>query len=91
MAHPEATSFTTAFSAARAAKAARRPRVSLLVRAGRAIGRALPTWAGIRRFTLSVGGFSALSYAAWTVTEPLGYAAAGLSLLILEALTGSDR
>lgn len=84
--------FVQAFTAQRAARrASRRPRTSLTIRAGRILGRALPTWAGIRRFVLSVSGFGALSFAAWQMSEALGYAAAGLSLLILEALTGSDR
>ncbi|MGH8964799.1 MAG: hypothetical protein ACRDXB_05655, partial [Actinomycetes bacterium] len=85
--------FRDSYAQARAARTAnRRPaRVPLLVRAGRIAARALPTWAGFRRLILSVGGFGALSYAAWLVAVPLGLAAAGLSLLILEALTGDTR
>lgn len=83
--------FAQAWTAGRAARATRRPRTPLLAHAGRALGRILPTWDGIRRVTLSLSGFGSISYAAWTVNEAAGYAAAGLSLLILEWLTGSDR
>lgn len=93
MALPLPRNFRDAYAEQRAArmKAQRPRRTPLLVRAGRLAARALPTWAGFRRAALSIGGFAGLSYAAWLVSAPFGIAAAGVSLLILEALTGGDR
>jgi len=65
----------------------RKPRTPLLIRAGRAAARLLPTLAVIRTLVLSVAAFGALTAAAWLVAVPLGLAAAGLSLLLLEWLT----
>lgn len=93
MAVPLPRTFRDGYAQARAARMNNHKprRTPLLVRAGRLAARALPTWHGFRRAVLSVGGFAGLSYAAWLVSVPLGIAAAGVSLLILEALTGGDR
>lgn len=91
MAHPQAETFAQAFTAARAARVTR-PRTPLLVRAGRVLGRVLPPWHAARRLILSVAGFGSLTAAAWTLHTAAGLAAAGVSLLILEALTsGSEQ
>ncbi len=82
-----------AFTAERATAAAkpRRPRVPLTVRAARAAARLLPRWAAIRTLVLSVAGLGLLTAAAWTLHLAAGLAVAGVSLLILEALSGGDR
>lgn len=83
--------FTRAYRAQRAATKTRQPRVPLLARAGNLAAKALPRWDTIRRAALSLGGLGGLTAAAWTVALPLGLTAAGLSLLVLEWLTGGDR
>jgi hypothetical protein len=91
MATPSAT-FRSAYRAQRRALATtpRRPRTPVLTHLGRLTARALPTWAGFRRATLSLTGFAALTSAAWTIHTAAGLAAAGVSLLLLEWLTAGD-
>lgn len=43
-----------------------------------------------RRAVLTVGGLGLLSAAAWTIAVPLGLAAAGVSLLLVEYLTAES-
>ncbi|MEU8362332.1 hypothetical protein AB0C27_40570 [Nonomuraea sp. NPDC048882] len=89
------TTFMDAFHAERnyaAAKAKTRPpRTSLVIRAGRAAAKLLPRWQTIRTLTLSVAGFGLITAAAWTLHLAAGLAVGGISLLILESLTGSER
>jgi hypothetical protein len=61
------------------------------VRAARIAARVLPRWKQARTVVLSVAGFGCLSAAAWTVAMPLGLAAAGLSVLLIEYLAGGDQ
>lgn len=82
----------------RAARAARRanrqPRTPLAVHLARALARAVPSSTALRTLRtvlLSLAGLGLLSYAAWLWLHPLGYAAAGLSLLAVEYLVSSDR
>ena len=82
--------FTSAYRTERAARRPRTPRTPLLVRAARAAARLLPRWRQVRTVTLSLAGFGLLSAAAWTVALPLGLAAAGISVLLLEHLTAGD-
>lgn len=42
----------------------------------------------LRRIVLTIGGFTLLVAAAWTVAIPLGLAVAGGCLLVLEYLSG---
>lgn len=85
--------FTEAYRVERAARTqrARPARTPLLVHAGRLAARALPSWETARTVALSYGGFGALTWAAFEVATPLGLAAAGVSLLVLEALGGDRR
>lgn len=69
----------------------RPPRTPLLVRAVRLAAKVLPRWATIRTAALSVTGFGLLTAAAWTLHLTAGLAVAGVSLLILEALTGGGE
>ena len=90
------TIFSEAFASGRARRTGRpaRTRTPVLVIIGRVLaalgafaGRKLPRWATVRRAVLTIGGLGLLTAAAWMVALPLGLLAAGVSLLILEALT----
>ncbi|TDC47649.1 hypothetical protein E1281_25960 [Actinomadura sp. KC345] len=81
------STLTSAYRAERATATPKRPRTPLLTHIGRFAARALPTWEGLRRFTLSVTGFGCLTAAAWTIALPAGLLTLGLSLLLLEYLT----
>ncbi|MFB4273043.1 hypothetical protein [Nonomuraea sp. GTA35] len=85
------TTFRTAFRNERQAAAARPPRTPLTVRAARRLARILPRWSTIRTAVLSVSGFGLITAAAWHLHTVAGLATAGVSLLILEALSGGDR
>lgn len=74
-----------------AATKPRTPRTPLTIRAARAAARLLPRWATVRTAALSVAGFALLTGAAWHLHTAAGLAAAGLSLLLLEALSGGER
>lgn len=50
-----------------------------------------PLWGAARTTVLTLGGFSALTAAAWTVALPLGLAVGGLSCFALEYLTSSPE
>ena len=79
-----------AYSNERATRRARPPRVPYAVRLGRAAARALPRFAVLRRAAMVTAGFGALDYAAWQVSHVAGCAAIGVSLLLLDALSGGD-
>mgnify|MGYP000683231453 CR=1 FL=1 len=87
------TTFWDTFTSERATRAARPkpPRTPYTVRAARWLARRLPRWAAVRTAILSISGFGLLTTAAWTVHIAAGLAAAGISLLILEALSGGER
>lgn len=92
MATPAARlTFRQAFRSERQIAAPRPPRTSLTVRAARRLARVLPRWSTIRTATLSVGGFGLITAAAWHLHTVAGLAVAGVSLLILEALSGGER
>ncbi|MGP3917672.1 hypothetical protein [Nonomuraea sp. 10N515B] len=93
MASPAAqpSTFRQAFRTERQAAASRPPRTPLTVRAARLLARCLPRWAAIRTFLLSVAGFGAITVAAFQIAVPLGWAIGGMSLLVLEALSGGER
>lgn len=83
--------FTGAYRAERATARPPKNRTPLLVHLGRAAGRLLPTWDAVRRFTLSAGGLGAACTGAFQWSAPAGWVAVGLSLLVLEFLTGGER
>lgn len=66
------------------------PRQPLLAVLGRLAARVVERLPRARTTLLSVGGFGLLSTAAWMVAVPAGLAAAGVSLLVLEYLSGDD-
>ena len=79
-----------AFTNERAARKTRPPRVPLAVKAGRAAARVLPAWATLRRTALVLAGFGSIDYAVWQASQIAGYAAIGVSLLLLDWLTGGE-
>lgn len=84
-------SFTGAYRAERATARPRKHRKPLLTHVGRALGRLLPTWDAVRAFTLSVGGLAAFTAGAFQFATSTGWIALGLSLLVLEYLTGGGE
>lgn len=82
------STLTSAYRAERAIRRSRPPRTPLLARLGRFAGRVLPRAATVRTAVLSLIGFGCLTAAAWVVALPLGLAAAGVSVLLIEYLTG---
>jgi hypothetical protein len=88
-----ATTFGQAFRIERHSRDAtsRPPRTPYTVRAARVLARLLPRWAALRTLLLSVAGFGLLTAAAWYIAVPLGLAVGGISLLVLEALSGDRR
>lgn len=85
------SALTEAFRSERAAATPKPARTPLTVRAARWAARRLPRWQAARTATLSVSGFGLISAAAWHLHTVAGLAAAGVSLLILEALSGGER
>lgn len=85
--------FMDAFRVERRARTAavRPPRIPYTVRAARWLARRLPSWAALRTLLLSVAGFGMLTAAAWTLHLAAGLAVGGISLLILESLSGGER
>jgi hypothetical protein len=79
----------------RATRRPRTPRTPVTVRLARAVGhlagRALPRLAALRRTVFVTAGFGTLDYAAWQVSHIAGCAAIGVSLLLLDWLTGGDQ
>lgn len=67
------------------------PRTPLLVIVARWAARLLVALPRLRTAVLAVAGFGCLCAAAWMVAVPLGLAAAGVSLLVLEWLTEEGR
>jgi hypothetical protein len=66
-------------------------RTPVLVHLGRLAARAVAGLPRLRTATMSVGGFGCLVAAAWMVAVPAGLAAAGVSLLVLEYLSGEQE
>lgn len=84
------TAMTEAFAAARAEKKSqpRKDRPPVLVQVGRFAGRYLPTWKRVRTNLLAAAGFGFIDFAAYELHHIAGYAAIGVSLLVVEALGG---
>lgn len=89
MAIPLPTGFRAAYRAERADRRPRKPRTPLLVHAARAAARLVNAAAGARSTALTIAGFGTLDYAAFRFDEIAGWAAVGLSLLVVEWLTSS--
>lgn len=92
------TTFNEVFARTYAEKRAVRPvkaRTPVLVALGvtlATIAAYAASWAiRFRRVTLYVAGFGFIDYALYGVNPLLGYAGIGVSLLILEVLSGGDK
>lgn len=86
------TSIGLAWQRERTARAARRRapgRVSLLMMLVAWVARVLPAWPRVRTAVMQIGGFAAITFGVWSASHVWGYVAAGVSLLVLEALSGS--
>lgn len=79
-----------AWNAGRASKttARRERRTALLVRLVTTIAAVLPAWRTLRSAVLQVGGLAVLDVAAWQYRQAAGMVAVGVSLFVLEWLTG---
>lgn len=82
-----------AYTAGRAEKLAqpKRRRDPLLHKAGRFLGRHAPAWSKVRTTVLTLSGFGCLDYAAYRWDLIAGLIATGVSLLVVEALSGGDK
>jgi hypothetical protein len=84
----------SSYTAERTADRPKRTRRPLLVLAasaiGRAAGRVTPSWAALRTLILTLAAFALIDTAAWQWHRWAGLVVTGLSLLIIEALTGGD-
>jgi hypothetical protein len=83
------TSVGMAWRAARASRPARQ-RASMVMALVAWMARVLPAWPRVRTAVMQVGGFIAIDYGVWSASHIWGYVAAGVSLLVLEALSGSS-
>lgn len=86
------TSFTEAYRATRAASRRRTEsaRTPVLVFVGRALARVVTAGARARTALLQLGGLGLLDAAAWKVGIVWGLAVAGLALLFLDLMNGSE-
>ena len=68
----------------------RKPRESVTLRLVRFAAKKLPRWSDVRTGVLQVTGLGCIDYTAWTLHTSLGVLAVGISLFIIEALTGGE-
>lgn len=85
------TTVQEAWKSARAARPARRRRTPLLLAFAGWAGRKLPTWKKARTGLMQWGAFGAGDAALFGVDWRWGLAGVFVSLLVLEALGGSER
>jgi len=82
----------TSYTAERTADRPKRTRRPLLVLAAQALGRAAgrinPSWAALRTLVLTLSAFGLIDTAAFHFGRWVGLAVTGVSLLVIEALTG---
>jgi len=82
----------TSYTAERTADRPKRTRRPLLVLAAQALGRAAarisPSWAALRTLVLTLTAFALIDTASFHFGRWIGLAITGVSLLIIEALTG---
>jgi len=82
----------TSYTAERTADRSKRRRRPLLVLAAQALGtigaRLFPSWAALRTLVLTLAAFGLIDYAAFHFGQWVGFAVTGVSLLVVEALTG---
>jgi hypothetical protein len=81
-------SIGAAWSGARSARRARPARESVVIRLVTVLASVLPSWPRVRTTVLQLAGFAFLDAAAWRWSLLAGLAAIGVSLFVLEMLTG---
>lgn len=84
------TSITEAWAGGRTARRTRPARTPILFVLVRFFASVLPSWAKVRTTVMQVTAFGFLSYSVWGWSHLAGYAAIGVSLFILEALSGES-
>lgn len=86
------STLTSAYRHERATATPKPPRTPYTIRAARSIGtfaaRHLPAWAALRTLILTLAAFGFIDTAAFHFGRWVGFAAIGVSLLVVEALTG---
>lgn len=86
------TALGVAWAQARAQRPARPARTPVLLLLVAWVGAHLPVWSKVRTTVLQLTAFGFLDYAVFTyVGHGWGYAAIGVTLLILEALSGDTK
>lgn len=87
------TSASEVWSAGRASRrAARSSRTPMLIILIRWLASVLPSWPTVRRVVMQLAAFGFLDYAAWTWKGAiLGCVAVGVSLFVIEALSGGQE
>jgi hypothetical protein len=66
----------------------RKPRESIVLRLARLLGSRLPSASQVRTVVLQVSGIGFIDYSAMRFNATLGVLAIGVSLLVIEALSG---
>lgn len=66
----------------------RKPRESLVLRLARSLGERLPELSQVRTVVLQVSGIGLIDYSAYRLSTTLGVLAVGVSLFVIEALSG---
>jgi hypothetical protein len=84
-------SLASAWQSGRAERVTRPARKPVLAQLVGYAARRLPAWRRVRTAALQVAGFGCIDYAVWGWNHLIGYAAIGVSLLVLEALGGEKR
>lgn len=86
------TSIGVAWTQARATRRTRPARTPMLVMFVTWLARVLPSWRRARTTVMQLAGFAFLDFAAWQWSMLAGCVAVGVSLFVLEALSGGgDR
>lgn len=76
--------YTAAWAAGRAQRRDKTARTPVLAAVVQAVARRAPSWKRTRTSVYTLGGLGLIDYAVYEWNHLAGYAAAGLSLLILE-------
>jgi hypothetical protein len=79
-----------AYRSERAVTIPKTPRTPVLIMIGTAAARLAGRWSQVRTAMLSIPGFGLISYGGYQAYHPAGYAIAGLSLLVLEWMSGDS-
>lgn len=82
------TSIGATWAAARSTRRVRPARVSLLMGIVAWCARVLPPWPKVRSTVMQLAAFAFLDYAAWRWSIIAGCVAIGVSLFVIEALSG---